>query len=315
MINALAITGPTASGKTALSIAVAKALGCEIISLDSMQIYKGMDIGTAKATESERAEVVHHMLDLVLPTEDFSANQYKEMALSVARDIEARGRIPLFVGGTGLYLSTLVRPDCEQAPASSREYRDKILEGIQTEEDRIALWQRLKAVDPESADAVHYNNVRRVIRALEIYDATGKTKTYFDKLTQSPSTEISIRHLTLDYHNRDTLYSRIDARVDIMLKEGLLDEVQGLYSDGKLLPATTAAQAIGYKELVSVFEGNDTLENATLTIKQASRNYAKRQLTWFRHNTPGRVLFCDTEAGVMLPKESLIQAAIEYFKG
>lgn len=313
MIRALAITGPTASGKTALAIEVARTLGCEIISLDSMQIYRKMNIGTAKATADEQAAVPHHLIDIVEPNENFSAEQYKAAALEVAREISERGKIPLFVGGTGLYLSTLLRPECEKAPGSDREYRERIEAGVKTEEDRIALWERLKAVDPESADAIHYNNLRRVIRALEIYDATGKTKTYFDALTKMPSDEISVKHVTIDYHRRQTLYERIDARVDLMRRDGLYDEVKSLLDSGTLTPDSTAAQAIGYKELVlSITEGTDP-EAAYLEIKQASRNYAKRQITWFKHNIDSTVLFADTEDGRQIPKSELCKKVIEIF--
>ena len=313
MIRALAITGPTASGKTALAIEVAKALGCEIISLDSMQIYRKMDIGTAKATPEEQAAIPHHLIDIVDANESFSAEQYKEVALAVAQEICERGKIPLFVGGTGLYLSTLLRPECEKAPGSDREYRERIEESVKTEKDRIALWERLKTVDPDSADAIHYNNLRRVIRALEIYDATGKTKTYFDALTKMPSDEIAIKHVTIDYHRRETLYERIDARVDIMRDEGLYNEVKELLDCGALTPESTAAQAIGYKELVSaILQGTDP-SAAYLDIKQASRNYAKRQITWFKHNADATVLFADTEDGKQIPKSELCKTAIEIF--
>ena len=297
MIKAIAITGPTASGKTALSIGLAKRVSGEIISLDSMQIYEGMDIGTAKATESERSAVKHYMLDFLPPTESFSANAYKEMALPIAEEISRGGGMPVFVGGTGLYLSTLMRPDCESAPPSSREYREAIEKELVTEADRIALWERLYKVDKESAEAVHYNNVRRVIRALEIYDATGKTKTYFDSLTREKSDRIDIFHITIDFHSRDALYNRVDTRVDLMMREGLLAEVRGLYERGLLLPETTAAQAIGYKEIVEHLEGKITLAEAVENIKQSSRNYAKRQLTWFRNQEGAHTVYKDTEEG------------------
>ena len=297
MIKAIAITGPTASGKTALSIGLAKRISGEIISLDSMQIYEGMDIGTAKATESERGAVKHHLLDFLPPTESFSANSYKEMALPIAEDISARGGMPIFVGGTGLYLSTLMRPECESAPPSSREYREAIEKTLVTEADRIALWERLYKIDKASAEAVHYNNVRRVIRALEIYDATGKTKTYFDELTQAKSDKIDVFHITIDFHSRDELYHRVDTRVDVMMREGLLSEVRELYEKGLLIPETTAAQAIGYKEMVEYIEGKITLADAVENIKQASRNYAKRQLTWFRNQPGTYTVYKDTEDG------------------
>ena len=313
MIRALAITGPTASGKTALSIAVAKSLGCEIISLDSMQIYKYMDIGTAKATKEERDAVAHHMIDFLSPDETFSAKAYKDMAMECARDIARRGKIPLFVGGTGLYLSTLARPDCEEPPESDPEYRRKIEEGLTDEDKKIALHERLRSIDPQSAQSVHYNNTRRVIRALEIYDATGKTKTYFDELTKRKNEEIEITHVTFDFHERENLYRRVDTRVDIMLKEGLLDEVKSLIEKGFLTPESTAAQAIGYKELLDYFDGKKSLECATEEIKQFSRNYAKRQLTWFRHMEGALPLFADTEDGKMLAFEEIFSSCMKLF--
>ncbi len=313
MIHALAITGPTASGKTALSIAVAKALDCEIISLDSMQIYKYMDIGTAKATKEERAEVPHHMIDFLSPDETFSAKAYKDMAMECARDISSRGKIPLFVGGTGLYLSTLLRPDCEEPPESDPEYRRKIEEELTDEDKKIALHERLRSIDPKAAESVHYNNTRRVIRALEIYDATGKTKTYFDELTKRKNEEIDITHVTFDFHERENLYRRVDLRVDIMLKEGLFEEIQDLIEKGFLRPQTTAAQAIGYKELLDVFEGKKSLDVATEEIKQFSRNYAKRQLTWFRHMEGALPLFADTDDGKMLGFEEIFSNCMELF--
>lgn len=312
MIRALAITGPTASGKTALSLDVAEALGCEIISLDSMQIYKYMDIGTAKATAAERARVPHHMLDFLDPGESFSAEAYKEMAMRCAEDISARGKIPLFVGGTGLYLSTLLRPECEKAPESDPEYRRKIEEGLD-EAKKIALHDRLRQIDPKSAESVHYNNFRRVIRALEIYDATGKTKTYFDELTKRKNGELSLTHITLDFHERENLYKRVNLRVDIMLREGLLDEVSALLDEGHLAPETTAAQAIGYKELIGVIKGEKSLDIATEEIKQFSRNYAKRQLTWFRHTDGAFAVKLDAEDGQMREYKDILDECLGIF--
>lgn len=313
MIRALAITGPTASGKTALSLGVAEALGCEIISLDSMQIYKYMDIGTAKATEAERARVPHHMIDFLSPGEPFSAEAYKDMAMRVAEQITARGKIPLFVGGTGLYLSTLMRPDCEKAPESDPEYRRKIEEGLTGENEKIALHDRLREVDPTSAESIHYNNYRRVIRALEIFDATGKTKTYFDELTKRENDKLSLTHVTLDFCDRENLYRRVNIRVDEMMREGLLEEVSSLLDKGYLGEDTTASQAIGYKELIGVVKGEKSLDFAVEEIKQFSRNYAKRQLTWFRH-TEGKIpLTVDNEDGTMRDKEELLRECISVF--
>ena len=307
MSFALAITGPTASGKTALSLALAEKLGCEIISLDSMQIYKRMDIGTAKATEEERARVPHHMIDFLEPDVSYSAEDYRADAMRALRDIESRGKLPLFVGGTGLYMDTIIRGSEISSPPSSDELKERLLASAVTDEEREALWQRLNEIDPESAEKTHKNNVRRVVRALEIYELTGKTKTYFDKLSKSSAPDVKVGMITLDFHNRDNLYSRVDLRVDQMLEEGLLDEVKMLYSEGLLDKGTTAAQAIGYKEFISYLEGECTLDEAADQLKLSTRRYAKRQLTWFRHNEDALRLYIDREDGAMKDKDELLE--------
>ena len=306
MSFALAITGPTASGKTALSLALAEHLGCEIISLDSMQIYKYMDIGTAKATAEEQAKAPHHMIDFLDPTEGYSAEDYRADAMRVLADIETRGKLPLFVGGTGLYMDTVIRGTQLTSPPSSDELKERLLASAVTDEEREALWQRLKAVDPESAEKTHKNNVRRVVRALEIYELTGKTKTYFDELTKAAKPDVTVGMITLDFHNRDNLYDRVNLRVDQMMDEGLVAEVEGLYRGGILKKDTTAAQAIGYKEIISYLDGECTLDEAVELLKLSSRRYAKRQLTWFRHNEDAVRLFIDREDGVMKSKEELV---------
>lgn len=308
MIHALALTGPTASGKTALSIALARELGCEIISADSMQIYKGMDIGTAKATLEEQAAVPHHLIDIISPKEPYSAEAYRRDAMECARDITSRGRLPLFVGGTGLYIDTLMRGVSLGVPEGERDYREKML-AFAEREGAHALWERLLGVDPESAEKIHENNIKRVIRALEIYERTGKPKSYFDRLSQNTAVDISLGMITLDFHNRETLYSRVDTRVEKMLDEGLLCEARRLLESGLFDSDTTAAQAIGYKELISYLRGEDSLESAKEKIKQSSRRYAKRQLTWFRHNESSLRLFVDREGGGMKSEEELFSEA------
>ena len=309
-MRAIAITGPTASGKTALSIAVATALGCEIISLDSMQIYRGMDIGTAKATESERATVPHHMLDVVSPTDGYSAEDYRTDALACARDIISRGKIPLFVGGTGLYLDTLIRGSNPLSPLADETVRARLMAEADEDGGAHRLWLRLCEVDPESAKKTHENNLRRVVRALEIYELTGKSKTYFDRLSKTAERDIDIKHMTLDFNNRETLYSRVNSRVDVMMSEGLIEEVRTLYDGGLLRDDTTAAQAIGYKEIISYLKGEITLGEAVELIKLSSRRYAKRQLTWFRHNEDAMHLFVDDENGKMRNSDELVGEAI-----
>ena len=312
MIKALAITGPTASGKTAVSIEVAKALSGEIISCDSMQIYREMNIGTAKATEEERREVPHHMLDFLSPTESYSAEAYRADAMKVAGEISERGKLPIFVGGTGLYIDTLLRADCEKAPESSPEFRQRLLDSLGGTEDADILWQRLFEVDRESAETIHKNNVRRVIRALEIYERTGKPKSYFDKLSRAKNNDIEIEMITLDFHDRENLYSRVNARVDEMLSAGLLAEVCSLYERGMLRENTTAAQAIGYKEIICHIKGEVSLEEAVENLKLSTRRYAKRQLTWFRHEEFAYRLYIDDENGRMRDKTDIISEAINF---
>ena len=299
MSFALAITGPTASGKTALSLALAERFGCEIISIDSMQIYERMDIGTAKATREERARVPHHMIDFLPPTESYSAEDYRADAMRVLEDIESRGKLPLFVGGTGLYMDTVMRGSELASPPSSEELKAKLMASAVTDDEREALWQRLYEVDPASAEKTHKNNVRRVVRALEIYELTGKTKTYFDELSRASAPDVRVGMITLDFHNRDNLYSRVDTRVDQMMREGLIDEVSSLYSEGLLIDGTTAAQAIGYKEIITYLDGKCTLSEAVEQLKLSTRRYAKRQLTWFRHNEDAKRLYIDREDGTL----------------
>lgn len=310
MMRGIAITGPTASGKTSLSIFLADALGGEIISMDSMQIYEGMDIGTAKATVEEQAKIPHHLLDICKPSQAFSAKDYRDAAIPVAKEICSRGKIPIFVGGTGLYLSTLMRNDSDEVPPSDKEFREKLLVKADTEEGRIALWKRLEAVDSESAGKVHYNNARRVIRALEIYEKTGKTKSFYDKKSLLSPPEINITHITVDFHDRETLYERINERVDAMMRAGLWEEVSSLYEAGELQNNSTAAQAIGYKEIIRAITERKAKDAAVEEIKQASRNYAKRQLTWFR-KAGAAVLFADGEDGRIKSGEEIFAETLE----
>ena len=310
MIFALAITGPTASGKTALSLGLADRLSAEIISCDSMQIYQGMDIGTAKATVDERALVPHHLIDFLSPTESYSVEEYRTSAIALAKDITERGKLPLFVGGTGLYIDSVGRCNAQDAPESDPEYRDKILSEIKTDDDVTALWERLHAVDPESAEKIHKNNLRRVIRALEIYDKTGKPKSTLDRESLEGRPDVFVGMITIDFLDRELLYKRVDLRVDIMMNEGLLREVEELYNAG-LLSSGTASAAIGYKEIVEYLEGKCTLSEAVDNIKLASRRYAKRQLTWFRHEKGARVIYADTPDGKMKSAEDMICEALE----
>ncbi len=272
----IAIAGPTAVGKTALSIALAKALDGEIISCDSMQIYRGMDIGTAKPTQAEMAEVPHHMIDVADPQDNYSCADYAKEASGILADILARGKTPIFCGGTGLYLESVLYEGAYASPEADEALREKLW--AKTAEENHA---ELMKVDPEAAAAIHPNNRKRVIRALEIYLVSGKTKTEWDKENTRGTLKEGAEIYVLTSSDREALYKRIDTRVDLMLEAGLLDEVKGLSLD----PKTTAGQAIGYKELNGYFAGQATLEEAIDKIKQASRNYAKRQLTWWERNS------------------------------
>lgn len=312
MIYALSISGPTASGKTSVSIELARRLDAEIICCDSMQIYEKMDIGTAKATREERLAVAHHLLDFLPPSSPFSAEEYRNMAIPKAREIASRGKMPLFVGGTGLYIDTLMRAKSYDVPESSSEYRDGIMEKIKDEGDIDALWQRLYSVDPESAEAIHKNNIRRVIRALEIYDKTGKPKSYFDRLSREASPDITVGMITLDFHDRENLYRRVNERVDVMMSDGLVDEVASLYQSGELSENSTAGQAIGYKEIISYLKGDVTLPEAVELIKLGTRRYAKRQLTWFRHEADAYRLYVDREDGSMRSLSELTDEAYTF---
>ena len=301
----IAIAGPTAVGKTALSIALAKALDGEIISCDSMQIYRGMDIGTAKPTKEELAQVKHHMIDVADPAYNYSCADYNRDASQILADLLARGKTPIFCGGTRLYLESVLYEGAYASPEADEALRAKLWEKSAEENHR-----ELMKIDPESAAAIHPNNRKRVIRALEVYLLSGKTKTEWDKENTRGTLKSGVELYVLTSSDRDSLYKRIDARVDLMVEAGLLDEVRSLALD----PTTTAGQAIGYKELNGYLAGQGTLEDALDKIKQASRNYAKRQLTWWERNphavkidmantTPNDAL-CGILSGKFLPKTS-----------
>jgi len=274
-----------------------------------MQIYRDMDIGTAKATAEEQARVRHHLIDILSPSESYSAEDYRRDAMAAAEDISKRGMIPLFVGGTGLYIDTVMRGGAVESPPSDPEVRERLMLLAEGEGGVDRLWERLLAVDLESAEKTHKNNLRRVVRALEIYEVSGRTKSYFDRLSREVAPDISVGMITLDFHNRDNPYKRVDKRVDEMLSMGLLDEVRSLLDGGILDPSYTAAQAIGYKELISYIKGECSLAEATDTLKLSSRRYAKRQLTWFRHETEAVRLFADDEDGKMKDIDILIKEA------
>ena len=303
------MVGPTASGKTALSVEIAKRFGGEVISCDSMQIYKEMDVGTAKVTAEEMRGVPHHLVSIVSPHEEFSCADYATAARKAIEDIASRGKLPVFCGGTGLYLDSVLKNTEFSAAGKDEEYRAY----LENECSPETLHRMLSEVDPESAASIHQNNVKRVIRALEIYRVTGKTKTEWDaisRLTESPYDSVIIG---LNYRSRETLYSRIDRRVDIMMEEGLLDEVKRL--DTPEFRGSTASQAIGYKEILSYFDGGCTLTDAVEAIKQYSRNYAKRQLTWFGKNKDIRWIYPDDAPEGMQLFDFAVSEAMRILEG
>ncbi len=278
----IAVVGPTASGKTDAAVALCRALGAEAVSMDSMQIYRSMDIGTAKPSPEECAGVPHHLLGIADPGVPFSVADYRERADATIADIRARGKLPVLVGGTGLYLNAVTLEMNFATVAADEAVRGRLEEEARGEGGKERLHARLAQVDPESAKRLHVNDVRRVVRALEIYQLTGKpmadhAANFRAQLREPLLIAVGI---TLE---RSKLYERIDARVSAMIEAGWLDEVARL-RDGGVPEEGQAMQAIGYRELLSVVRGETILKNAVPAIQQATRQYAKRQLTWFRHD-------------------------------
>lgn len=276
----LAVAGPTASGKTSLGVALAKEYGGEVISADSMQIYKGMDIASAKPTEEEKEGVPHHLIDFLDRGVTFSAADYVKLAKEKIEDVLSRGKLPIVVGGTGLYISSLLE-NVKFSEGGSDETLRQELYDFAARNGNDALYARLTAIDPEAAETIHPNNLVRVIRAIEVYHVTGRKFSELkaeSRLEESPYDSLIIG---LDYADRQILYNRINIRVDEMVKMGLVDEARDLWQKGDM---KTAANAIGFKELIPYFENAMSLEDCIDKIKQETRRYAKRQLTWFRKN-------------------------------
>ena len=279
MNNMICIAGPTASGKTALAVELAKRFDGEVVSCDSMQVYRRMDIGTAKPFPEERQGIPHHMIDVADPDEDFSVSRYCEMAGPIVDDIVARGKTAIIAGGTGLYMDSLIRGN-GFAPFPSTGCRER-LEAQCDEMGMEFMMNLLREIDPEAAERIH--DRKRMIRALEVYQETGETITEHNRKTQLIPPKYSPLWFGLDFEPRQALYDRIDLRVEIMLKQGLVEEIRNLLASG-IPEKCTAMQAIGYKEFVDALDGRCTIEEAAAQVQQSSRRYAKRQLTWFRRN-------------------------------
>lgn len=268
----IVVAGPTASGKTSLGISLANALNGEIISADSMQVYKGMTVATAAPTTEEKAKAVHHLTEILDPEEQFSVAQWCQMAREKIKEISALGKLPIIVGGTGLFIDSLVDNVLFEDVSIDNELRDRLMSM-----DEEKLYSMLKEADPVAAGDIHMNNKKRVVRALELY-YSGTSKTQQNINSKRIASPYEALYFFINYADRKKLYDRINKRVDIMLEKGLLQEAERAYGNA----GKTSAQAIGHKELIPYFEGRDTLENCIENLKMQSRHYAKRQITWFK---------------------------------
>ena len=289
----IVIAGPTASGKTALSVELAKQIDGEIISCDSMQIYKDMDIGTAKVTEEEKQGIEHYLVDFVLPNERYTVSNFKKDSEEAIEKILAKGKTPIVVGGTGLYVNSLIYGIEYQEMNFDENYRNELMKKAETEEGLKSLYEEAKEIDEKAMEIISPNDKKRIIRVLEIYKATGKTKTEQEILSRAKGVKYNFEvfAITMD---RDKLYERINKRVDLMIEKGLIQEVQNLLAKYSEFP--TAMQGLGYKEVVEFLNGELTREEMIEKIKQESRHYAKRQLTWFRKNK--EIIWLDAEDGM-----------------
>ena len=302
----ICIAGPTASGKTALSVALAKALDGEIVSCDSMQVYRGMDVGTAKPTLAERQGVPHHLLDVADPAEPFSVGRYVELADAAVQDILRRGKIALVVGGTGLYMDSLILGRQFAVPSTGQRAR---LERLADERGIGEVYAQLQAADPVTAARLHLSDRKRIIRAMEVFLETGTPISRHDALSRQQPPRYDPLWLGIRFADRAVLYERIERRVDEMLRQGLLEELRALLRRG-LDPGCTALQAIGYKELLPVVRGECDLASAVSLLKQSSRRYAKRQLTWFGRNE--RIRWLRAEEEILPQALEIIHASTDF---
>lgn len=299
----VAVVGPTASGKTSLGVRLCEELDGEVISCDSMQIYRGMELATAAPTAEEQRGIAHHLIGFAEPEESFSVAQYCRLARGCVEDITARGRLPVIVGGTGLYFSSFI----DNIEFFDEDNSDEIRRELKARAQQYgaqSLLDELMLIDPQTAEGLHVNNLGRIIRALEVYKATGRTMSETKRLSRRNASDIKPCIIGLDARSRDFLYDRINRRVDVMLENGLVDEAKRFYSryNGK-----TAGQAIGYKELLPYLNGEKTLEECAEELKLQTRHYAKRQLTWFRRDERVRFLMIDDYTS----SEQLLQAALK----
>ena len=300
----IAVVGPTASGKTALAIALAKELGGEIVSADSMQIYRGMDIATAKPTPEEMAEVPHHLIGFWPPEKPFSVAQYAILAREKIDDILRRGRVPVLCGGTGLYIKAIVdHIQYEEETGEDAALRERLRRQAQ-DEGNLAVWRQLQAMDPQTAERIHPNNLGRVIRAIEVMQVSGRSIREQEERSRQAPCPYHVIQIGLRYRNRENLYERIGRRVDAMAEAGLPEEARAVRQQGL---TATAAQAIGYKELYDWMDGTLPLEEALENLKRSTRRYAKRQLTWF--GADARIRWIEPDA--LLAGETVTEQAMK----
>ena len=304
-IPIVVVCGPTASGKTKLAVDLAKEFNGEIISADSMQIYKGLDIASAKPTEEEKEGIPHHLMDFLDPRNGYSVADYVIEARRLIADISARGKLPVICGGTGLYINAIVDNIEFDDTGSDPEYRER-LKAIARERGNGAVLEMLREVDPESAERLHENNLSRVIRALEVYHLSGKTMTEIQAESRKNPSPYEPCMLMIDW-DREILYDRINRRVDIMLQNGLLEEAREFFTHEDYV---TASQAIGYKELKPYFDGEKELSECVEHLKQETRKYAKRQLTWFRKDSR----ICLISAGETTKYDEILKNAEKIIK-
>ena len=288
----VAIGGPTATGKTALSVALAKEFGGEVINADSMQIYRGLDVGTAKPTAGERQGIPHHLMDFLPPEAPYSVADFTAAAAPLIEQMNSAGRLPIVTGGTGLYITSLMKGTAFAPEKTDPAIRAR-LQAEADEQGSAALYARLQQIDPTYAEKLHPNNLPRVIRALELFEATGRRMSEQQRAALAAEPPYRSLCICLTCRDRAELYRRIDRRVDSMLQNGVLEEAKLVYDNRETY--RTAAQAIGYKEFFPYFAGEMSLNDCTNRLKQATRNYAKRQLTWFRHQADGVWLYVDEE--------------------
>lgn len=277
--NLIVLTGPTAVGKTELSIELAKKVNGEIISADSIQVYKGFDVGSAKITKEEMQGICHHLIDVLEPTESFNIALFKDMAKAAVKDIQSRGKLPIITGGTGFYIQSLIY-DIDFTENEDDGYRATLVKLLQ-EKGPMYIHNMLIDIDPKSADSIHYNNSKRVIRALEYYHQTGEQISTHNERESSKTSPYNFAYIVLNCP-RDILYERIDKRVDIMVNQGLVEEVRALVNDFNLTSDMVSMQGLGYKEILQYLKGEITLDEAIYIIKRDTRHFAKRQLTWFK---------------------------------